>query len=767
MSSDSDSDSDSPIADSDDPYNDLQMPLNAKQSHQFRTYQQMQVFVSAVAHANNFDIRTPKNAGTPDTRGHSGSFRCWCYRKSPNLNERPPTLTSIPTRASPPQLINARGQLRVECAWKMHFARHSATNPTEDYYYFTSRHLVHTGHSPATASPVHTIINSVRNVTDKMKRAITNYIKDGATVERTIKALTERRFSIKFETSVLHNVVNEIKSELYVYRQDDMKQLLNWLTGEKKDCNALFEYEWDDDDRVTRVFYQSADMRHNTNRNGEVIVMDTTMQTNRFNMPLCILVGVNEHNHTVLLAVALIRDQSYTSFEWVLQQLRTSMGQHAPNTKTVFTDGDHAMINAWNNVFPNAQLARCWFHLQLNLKHNLHSKMTSAQLATFLQQWRKVCLSATSDKFTAAKQQLHIDFPMAEPYLSKHIWKNQMAIANCYVRGRVTWDMYGTQRVESFNSKIKNMCERGTNTDVRTLFQRLRLAADETEQKEIGVFEQSVNVIQFEPKKDDAGTWLQSIFTVFASNKIMEESIKDYTITSVHFRDNIWKCTSTTDDIIYTVTITTDSMKCSCNYPQQWLLPCRHVLKTNLTESIKMHRNDITNQYRIDQIGERWRYRHQPTERLKVRLNQPLIIPASIGIGLSQLPTRRVERPKDRFRKLLSLAVTYIGEHYQYVDAFKAAEQTLTDLCKKIKPNAKAKLQSNAKADSDSTQDSDASDQKLSRSASTYSLEYVLDPLFDHVNSKHVKRSRIPNNGELVGVIKKSKNDHQTSNERQ
>jgi hypothetical protein len=208
--SDSDSDSDSPIADSDDPYNDLQMPLNAKQSHQFRTYQQMQVFVSAVAHANNFDIRTPKNAGTPDTRGHSGSFRCWCYRKSPNLNERPPTLTSIPTRASPPQLINARGQLRVECAWKMHFARHSATNPTEDYYYFTSRHLVHTGHSPATASPVHTIINSVRNVTDKMKRAITNYIKDGATVERTIKALTERRFSIKFETSVLHNVVNEM-----------------------------------------------------------------------------------------------------------------------------------------------------------------------------------------------------------------------------------------------------------------------------------------------------------------------------------------------------------------------------------------------------------------------------------------------------------------------------------------------------------------------------------------------------------------------------
>ena len=247
-----------------------------------------------------------------------------------------------------------------------------------------------------------------------------------------------------------------------------MQHLLTWLEEQKKHCHVLFEYDWDSERRVRRVFYQSADMSHNANRNGEVIVMDTTMQTNRFNMPLCILCGVNEHNHTVLLAVALTMEQDYQSFEWILKQLHTSMGHlYAPKVKTVFTDGDSAMIKALNNIFPSARLARCWFHLELNIKHNLHSKLGVAKLDRFLAQWKSVCLSLTLYEFNRAKQKLHDEYPEAEPYLTKNIWKNQMAIANCYVRDQVTWGMYSTQRVESFNRKLKNMLQRGSNTDVR------------------------------------------------------------------------------------------------------------------------------------------------------------------------------------------------------------------------------------------------------------------------------------------------------------
>ena len=87
-----------------------------------------------------------------------------------------------------------------------------------------------------------------------------------------------------------------------------------------------------------------------------------------------------------------------------------------------------------------------------------------------------------------------------------------------------------------------------------TLYQRLKFAADETEQKEIVAFEKSHNVFQFEPTAHCAPSWLQTIFTVFASNKIMEESNQDYTIIAKHDkRINTWKCTSTVNQIVYTV----------------------------------------------------------------------------------------------------------------------------------------------------------------------------------------------------------------------
>ena len=125
-------------------------------------------------------------------------------------------------------------------------------------------------------------------------------------------------------------------------------------------------------------------------------------------------------------------------------------------------------------------------------------------------------------------------------------------------------------------------------------------------------------------------------------------------------------------------------MACSCNYPQEYLLPCRHVLKANIAESCAF--GTEINQYRIGQIGLRWQYRHQPSERLKTRLEQSVIIPASIvGPSLLQLPTRRRERPKDRFRRLLSLSVTYIAGHFRCVEAYELAEQTLTELCQKKK----------------------------------------------------------------------------------
>ena len=104
-------------------------------------------------------------------------------------------------------------------------------------------------------------------------------------------------------------------------------------------------------------------------------------------------------------------------------------------------------------------MVRCWFHLKLNLRHNLSKYFdTVHDLAYFTNQWTKVCLSATVSLFKVEKERLHVSYPKTVSYLTKNLGKNEQSIANCYVRNTVTWGMYGTKRVESFNAKLETMC---------------------------------------------------------------------------------------------------------------------------------------------------------------------------------------------------------------------------------------------------------------------------------------------------------------------
>ena len=378
-----------------------------------------------------------------------------------------------------------------------------------------------------------------------MRSVVRHSIEDGVFSESVLKRQVERKFKVKFDAATFHNVVTRNRSELFPYHCNDMRELFQWLLLQKKEAEAATEFDLSDDGKVRRVFYMSADMRHNFIRNGEVIVMDTTMKTNRFDMPLTILVGVNQHNHTIILAVALTSEQDTDSFSWILRQIDKHIGYYnMVNVRTVFTDGDLGMIRAVERYCPRAKMVRCWFHLKLNLRHNLSKYFdTVAEFNYFISQWTQACLSATVTLFEAEKERLHAAFPKTVHYLTKNIWKNEQSFANCYVRNTVTWGMYSTQRVESFNAKLKTMCQRGANTDVKTLFERLLFAAEESEQKEIKIYEQSCNVLPLEPMKGDAFVWLRTIFTVYAVNLIHLEhnKIHNVHVTSLN-NTNTYKC---------------------------------------------------------------------------------------------------------------------------------------------------------------------------------------------------------------------------------
>ena len=149
-------------------------------------------------------------------------------------------------------------------------------------------------------------------------------------------------------------------------------------------------------------------MLYNLDSNGCVLIMDATHKTNRFNWPLLLVCGINEHGQTVLLTVALVSHQTTTAFTWVLEQMRGVLSEEAwANIGCVATDGDQAMDAAIQAVLPRAHRSRCWYHLVQNLRHNLSSDLT-VHCEEFITAWKDVCLRDTEAGHLAARVTLHL-----------------------------------------------------------------------------------------------------------------------------------------------------------------------------------------------------------------------------------------------------------------------------------------------------------------------------------------------------------------------
>ena len=82
-----------------------------------------------------------------------------------------------------------------------------------------------------------------------------------------------------------------------------------------------------------------------------------------------ILVGVNHHFRTNVFGVALLADETTSTFIWVLEQFLDCMERKHP--KVIVTDGDNAMRSAISQVFPSSLHRLCAWHLDTNAASNV------------------------------------------------------------------------------------------------------------------------------------------------------------------------------------------------------------------------------------------------------------------------------------------------------------------------------------------------------------------------------------------------------------
>lgn len=74
----------------------------------------------------------------------------------------------------------------------------------------------------------------------------------------------------------------------------------------------------------------------------DVIIIDTTHKTNRFNMPMLDVIIIDNLGRSRTIFVALLDSQKIDSFKWALESLKEKLSMNPP---VIFSDEDEALLS--------------------------------------------------------------------------------------------------------------------------------------------------------------------------------------------------------------------------------------------------------------------------------------------------------------------------------------------------------------------------------------------------------------------------------------
>ncbi|KAK9756335.1 hypothetical protein RND81_01G090000 [Saponaria officinalis] len=160
------------------------------------------------------------------------------------------------------------------------------------------------------------------------------------------------------------NFVNRLK--MHAIEGGDASTLVNFLHKRRTgDPSFFYRIEFGEGGRLCHLFWRDSMMKEDYLLYNNVVIFDTTYQTNRYNLICGALVGINNHQSNIMFEWAFLSDEKTETFEWLFNAFNESMGEDVIPT-SIFTDQDLAMTNAIEKVYPSSKHRLCQWHIHQN-----------------------------------------------------------------------------------------------------------------------------------------------------------------------------------------------------------------------------------------------------------------------------------------------------------------------------------------------------------------------------------------------------------------
>ncbi|XP_026398817.1 uncharacterized protein LOC113294648 [Papaver somniferum] len=144
-----------------------------------------------------------------------------------------------------------------------------------------------------------------------------------------------------------------------------MQQLLFLFEEEKYSTT----YDTNEEKEVEYLFIANPECVQLTRCFHQILFMDCTYKTNKYNMPIFKFVGQTSAKSTFTVAFCFLKDETKESYMSALQKVKL-LYQEGYTPKVLITDKEQALMWAIPRVFPNTYYHLCKFHLWNNVQTN-------------------------------------------------------------------------------------------------------------------------------------------------------------------------------------------------------------------------------------------------------------------------------------------------------------------------------------------------------------------------------------------------------------
>ncbi|TYG86614.1 hypothetical protein ES288_A13G147600v1 [Gossypium darwinii] len=188
-----------------------------------------------------------------------------------------------------------------------------------------------------------------------------------------------------------------------------------------------------------------------------VLIVDVTYKTNKYDLPFVQIVGVTSTNKTFSIAFAFTINEKEENYNWALTYLKLTL-EECMYPCVIVTDRELVLMNACQQVFPDATRLLCRWHITENIKKHYRQSIKLQHEWDFFRAMWTVLVESPTWIFEYLGVLKYLDLM----WLSKY----KEMFVSVWIDRHLNFREQTTNRVESQHAKLKKyLCAKNSSID--------------------------------------------------------------------------------------------------------------------------------------------------------------------------------------------------------------------------------------------------------------------------------------------------------------